>query len=324
MEGLLVNWATSLGKGNGGDPEVVGGEFLARAFTSDALHSALPCPGRSGGAVGPSSIRAGNRHAIGITVNKLYIDVRSLCKRLLLGAGTEVDHIRGIVEIIDIVGKEGASLLVVGSGHPVDQLMNLNLVEKRHILASVGRHLGGLDIIAGEVAEQRTLHPPLCISRGIGGKVTEFRRDLLAKSHHGVLTVELRTFDDEVDQQSAGVLDNLGLIGGHAQIVGGSEALVVDHECELCRLGCLDLLLGQGIVADHVALHEIVKVEHRRRINGQLHGCELAANLGTREGIGEAEYAAEGIDFRLDRGCITRWDEEHCRLSLTLRCEAPA
>ena len=143
----------------------------------------------------------------------------------------------------------------------------------------------------------------------MGRNGTKVGRNGLTEGQRLVLSVELRTQELEVDEQTFLVVDNLRLVGHHLHVGGIAITLVVDDECKLRRLHRLNLL-RQCIVTHDVALHEVSQVEFGRRLHRQRDWIELASHLKTRIRIYVAECTAKGVVDGSFRSSILRWDKQ--------------
>ena len=86
-----------------------------------------------------------------------------------------------------------------------------------------------LDVVVGEVSEQRTLEIPLCVGRQVGRDVSKFSGDAAAQRQVFLLPVKHGVQELEVNKQSFLILHNLRLLGRHPHIAGIAEAFVTDE-----------------------------------------------------------------------------------------------
>ena len=107
--------------------------------------------------------------------------------------------------------------------------------------------------------------------------------------------------DFEVDQEAFLILDDLGLGRGNGQFLRRAVPAVGHDQAKVERLRRLDNG-GEGIVADYVALQEIVERQQWVRHDGDGGRDEVVSDQQTGVGVGVAERAADVIN----RGCDRR------------------
>ena len=206
----------------------------------------------------------------------------------------------------------------------MDKLVDADLAEEREVGIAIARNVSGSDIVVGEVAEQRTLQPPLGIELRVGRNGAEVVGDRLAERQGSIATVHLRTDDFEVDGQAFLVSNNLRLLRHHADVGGIAIALIINKESKLGGLHRFYHIERQWVVAVDIALHEVGEVELGRRLHGERDGIELARYFQTGEGVDVAQRTAEGIVDRLCRSGMLRWYEEHGSRSCAVGCKRPS
>ena len=109
------------------------------------------------------------------------------------------------------------------------------------------------------------------------------------------LVADLGADDLEVDHQPLLVLDDLRLSRGNGQVLGRPVTGVDDQQPEIERHRRLDLG-GEGVVAEHVALLEVVQHEAGVGIHRDGRGQQRRDDLQPAVGIDVAEHSADAID----------------------------
>ena len=69
----------------------------------------------------------------------------------------------------------------------------------------------------------------------------------------------------------------------------------MNDNAQLCRDYGFNAILRERVIAEDVALHEIVDIEVGARMHRDIHWEEVVSHTFAREGIEETERAAEGV-----------------------------
>ena len=323
MYPVFIQRVASVAQRAVGLPEVAQRHFLAVALTDDGLQGGSAVGGVGHAAVVPpgSCCRDGQPVACGGNLPDGCLVHRG---DGFDGAVGEVEHVGSVVGIGHVVGHEAHEAFIAAFYfEAADEFVDAHLVEKAQVGVAVAAQVRGLDVVRGEVAEQGALDPPLGIGRALCGYVADFRGHGSAECQRLVGAVELAADEFKVNQQSLLVVDDLGLLGVHPHVGSIAVADVVDEECELSLFARFDSG-GQGVVAHHVALHEVGEVEVGRGLDGEGDGHQLARHADTGEGVGVREGASEGVGLLNRGGGVLGGDEEYrCHTGL-LRVEGPS
>ena len=183
--------------------------------------------------------------------------------------------------------------------------------------------MGGLDVVFGEVAKQRTGYPPLCVSLPFGLYRAEVGVCVAAKGHHLVGSVEAAARQLEVDCQSFLVVNYLRLLCYYAQVCGVSVAHVVDEQCKLSLFARLDGFC-QRVVTVNVALHEVCQLEVGGGVHRQRYGVNLACCGKSVVWICIRQRAAEHVVGGFRRRRVLGGDIQYCCLSGGSGCQFPS
>ena len=188
----------------------------------------------------------------------------------------EIERVGQVVGVGQVVDQEvGLAVFVAAVGvDRLDQLVDLDALDQREPLVAQAVEVLEGGLVVDELPLQRRGHPPLGDGRFAGGDVAEVGRQ---RGGH-VLAGHLGGDDLEIDQEPLLVLDDLGLRRNDPQFLGVAGAVVLNQHGQLERLGRLDLV-GPGVVAENVALPEVVQVEFGLGVDGDGHGNERGRNF---------------------------------------------
>ena len=208
-----------------------------------------------------------------------------------LAAGRQIQGVGQVAVVGHIVDQVVGDVVVRrrADHQRACQLVNLHRVDQRgaQIAVVVQVLKAGREVL--ELALQARQQVPLRGDGGARGDIAQVDRQRVAAG----MGTHLRADDLEVDQQALLVFDDLGLGRTDAQV--GRPALAdIDHlQAKRKRLRRLDLI-GERVVADDVALPEVIEIELGLGIDGDARGQQRHVDDGATFVV--VQRAAHAVD----------------------------
>ena len=234
-------------------------------------------------------------------------------------AGGKIQRVRCVGVVFQVVDQE-IRHRIVAALDAADELVDVRAFDQAHVLASGGGHVAHVAVeVRVAVVHLLEVHavvrvmpldvglvPPLGHRTGVCRDRAEIHVHdavvVLFAVHRGVR-------HRVVQQQSAGVVHDLGRQAGQREVPRVALAGVHHQHGDLRRNRRLDGV-RERIVRVNVALHEVMQLERRRRIDRQRDRRHVDRDLA-HQGIRVRERARELVVFRPVRRGVTAGHVQH-------------
>ena len=277
-------------------PAVVGNR---QQLAVGAQHLGQLIPGQRVGRhqVAPARLRRGRHGAAEPATGHRHLGVH---RHRGLAAGAEVQRVGQVAGVGHIVDQVVGDVVVGGRAEVggVDQLMDLHPVDQRGAQVTVVVQMGeaGREIL--ELALQAGREIPLRGDGGGGRNIAQVNGQRVGAG----LVAHLAADDLEVDQQALFVFDDLGLGRADGQVARPALADVDHLQAQREWQRGFDRV-GERIVADDVALPEVVEVELGLGVDGDARRQQR--HIDDAAGIVVMQRAADAVEGgRIGRGIV--------------------
>ena len=215
----------------------------------------------------------------------------------------EMDSVGDFMGIVIVVHKEvvNAVVHIAVYTNRMNQLMDSEAAHEAQLGIAEAVVVNHMCLVCYEMAEQRAGEEPFTHCGTTALDVAEWD---IHQTELGFIAVEGGSIHGEVDGEAFLVVDNLRLCRLKVHVLGHAHAFVVDAHAKFGRNAGLNLVLRESVVAQDVALHEIVDTEVWAGIDGELNGVQIEHDFFLRVRIQEGECSAKRVYLRCGRRSV--------------------
>ena len=221
------------------------------------------------------------------------------------GAVAGIDDPRRRVHVRGVIDQEIRQVVIrrVSQFHHVVQLVDVDLVDDRGVGVAEIIHVlvGGRE--GDELAFERGFEEPQAVRTVARADVTQIQRE---RRGDGLVGAHLGADQGEGDEQVVGVLNDLRLRGGDAEIIRVAITDVFNPDAQIKGNGRFNLG-REGIIPIDIVLEEIIHVQYGRGLHGDGHREQRHGDLFPVQNVGEGTAHGElrghhrrGVDGRDD------------------------